>query len=240
MFSELVDTVIRRTNRPDFKEDIIAYVNETMRAVQNDSLFTRDMVEDVAYDINKEENIVEPLNVYVWKRPPRMRQLRAVAYENRMGMDRYYPVNIPPSNTQLPHDSYYYGSGDSIVFCDSAGLFIIKVAYYQNFRTLKYYEEGKRPAVFNTDTEQWSYLNENGEYVDTLEDEVAEQQARELVSNWLLMDYQGLLINGANTKVFSVLNDPRNKVEYSNFQTALKDLRRIEKYEATGYNKFKG
>lgn len=239
MFSELVDKIIRRTNRQDFKLDIIAYVNETMRAVQNEHLYTRDLVEDKV--ISPEELVAyEPRSVYVWKRPKRFRQLRSVAYTDPTGtLLMTYPPNIPPSEVQKDHEYYYYGSGDSIVFYDTRGLHQILVAYYQNFRALEYYEEGSRPAVFDYDTYTWKYL-QNGNYVDTLNDEVAEMEAREKVGNWLLKDYDGLVCSGTITKVFSVLNDPRNKVEYSNFQTALKSLRSIEQYESAGYNVFKG
>lgn len=239
MFSELVDTIVSRTNRIDFQDNIVAYLNETMRAIQNSALFSRDLVEDIVYDIAAQENVSEPVNVYVWKRPIRMRQFRAVAYEDSIG-NREFPPNIPPSEVQKTHERYYYGSGDSIVFCDSNGFNKIKVAYYQNLRQLNYFAIGSRPAVFDRDTETWTYLNTDGEYVPTLNDEVVEQQARDKVSNWLLASYSGVLSHGTCTKVFSVLQDPRNVVEYSNFQSGLNDLRSIEKYEATGYNIFKG
>lgn len=239
MFSELVDKVIRRSNRPDFQEDIIAYINETMRAIQNEALYTRDLVEDKV--ISPEDLLgYQPQQVYVWKRPARFRQLRSVAYTDTSGnIPLKYPPNIPPSEVQFDKTNYYYGSGDSIVFYDSQGINQIWVAYYINFKPLKYYPEGERPAVFNSDTETWQYLL-NGAYVDTLNDEVAEKAARDLVSNWLLSDYNGVVCSGTLTKVFSVLSDPRNKIEYSNFQQGLKDLRSIEKYESAGYNRFQG
>ena len=101
-------------------------------------------------------------------------------------------------------------------------------------RRFKYYEPNKRPAVYDRDFNTWKYLDTRGDWVTSLGSEELDKDAQLKVSDWLLKDYEGMLCSGVMTKIFTMLGDPRNKVEYSNFKENLRYVRTAEKYESTG------
>lgn len=232
MFSELVDLIIRRTNRPDFKEDIIAYLNEVLRQVHCSEFFYRDKIEDL---LNQDYSESQPTETYVWDRPKNLRAMVSVRYFGHYDDNRdSFPQNVPPGIGQANKPQFYYGVGDKFVFYRKGGLGLIAVCYVVAPKRFEYYEPNKRPAVYDRNADSWKYLNQNGEYVASLGSEALDEAARELVSDWLLLNYDGMLASGAITKLFSVLGDPRNKVEYSNFKENLRYVRTTEKFESTG------
>lgn len=248
MFSELVDMVVRRTNRPDFREDIVAYANEVLRMVHSSEFFYRDKVEVLAKEDANDGVAYQLPETFVWDRPKDLRAIIAVKY---LPLDRYstigdyrpfdfsdpksfYPSNIPPGIGQATQDSYYYAVGDKFVFYRKGGLGNIAVCYSKAPPYFHYYTENLRPAVYDYTTGYWSYLDGKGEYVGSLGTEEADSLARAKVADWVLKDYLGMVASGVATKVFTVLGDPRNKIEYSNFKEALRYVRTAEKYEATG------
>lgn len=248
MFSELVDMVIRRTNRPDFKEDIIAYANEVLRMVHCSEFFYRDKVEVLAKDDAEGGVAYQYPETYVWDRPKDLRSIIAVKYlpvdvysttVNLHPFDfsdpkSFYPSNIPPGIGQAKQDCYYYAVGDKFVFYRKGGLAKIAVCYSKAPPYFQYYDQGLRPAVYDYNTGYWTYLDGKGNYVASLGTEEADSLARAKVADWVLKDYLGMVASGVATKVFTVLGDPRNKIEYSNFKEALRYARTAEKYEATG------
>lgn len=232
MFSELVDDIVRRTNRQDFIKDIAIYANEVLRSVHCTEFFYRDEVEIC---LNVDEALAEQ-NTFVWERPRDFRAIVAVKYLDKPFLDEKetFIANIPPGIGQANSDMFYYGVGTHFVFYCRHGLSRIAVAYVKAPRRFTYYPEGERPAVFNRETNTWSYLDRSGKYVASLGSDELEQQARDKVYDWLLADYDVMISSGVATKIFSILNDPRNKVEYANFKEALKYVRQTEKYESTG------
>lgn len=233
MFSEIVDIVIRRSNRPDFKDDIIAYLNEVIRYCHSTEEFYRDLVET---EVDAIGEFAERQPTFVWDRPKDFRQLKAVKYlgywENPSDA---FPPNIPPGYGQRDAERYFYGVGNKFVFFDQCGLSKIAVAYLKAAPVFQYYESDVRPAKYDLSTKTWSYYDATlKEYVPTLGDELLDAAARDLVADWLLIDYSGMLVSGVLTKLFSVLSDPRNKVEYSNFKESLRYVRTAEKFESNG------
>lgn len=232
MFSELVDMVVRRTNRPDFKEDIIAYANEVIRMCHCSEFFFRDKTEVL---LNQDYDRANPSETFVWERPKDLRALFAIKYYGYYDDPRdAFPANIPPGIGQAMREQFYYGVGNSYVFYRKSGLHEIAICYAKAPKRFKYYAVGKRPAVYNRGTGEWLYLDRYGNYVTSLGSDELDQAARDEVSDWLLADYDGMLCSGVNTKVFTVLGDPRNKVEYSNFKENLRYVRTTERYESTG------
>ena len=232
MFSELVDMIVRRTNRPDFRDDIIAYLNEVLRQVHCSEFFYRDKVEDL---LNQDYDRNQPAETFIWERPKNLRALVAIKYQGYYDDSRdSFPPNIPPGIGQATHFQFYYGVGDKIVFYRRGGLREIAVCYVIAPRRYDYYPVGKRPAVYDRGADSWQYLDQNGNYVASLGSEELDQLARDKVSDWLMLNYEGMLASGVMTKLFSILGDPRNKVEYSNFKENLRYVRTAEKFESTG------
>lgn len=232
MFSELVDMIVRRTNRPDFREDIIEYLNEVLRQVHCSEFFYRDKVED---SLNQDYDLANPAETFVWDRPRNLRALVAIRYEGYYDDRRdSFPPNIPPGIGQANKLQFYYGVGDKVVFYRKGGLKTIMVCYVTAPRRFQYYPVGQRPAVYDRASDTWQYLDQNGKYVASLGSEELNQAAQELVSDWLMLNYEGMLASGVMTKLFSILGDPRNKVEYSNFKENLRYVRTTEKFENTG------
>lgn len=233
MFSELVDIIVRRTNRPDFLDDIVGYLNETIRVVHSLEYFYRDIIEDRIYQAS---DYPEPQQTFVWERPKQFRAFVGIKYlANWANQKECYPKNIPPGIGQANQPNYYYGVGDKFVFYAQHGLPDIAVAYVTTPKLFQYYPEGSRPAIYDRSSETWKYLDSaTGQYVASLNNEELESHYRASVSDWLLSDYSGMLCSGTITKVFSILDDPRNKVEYSNFKEALRYARTTERYESTG------
>lgn len=232
MFSELVDMIIRRTNRPDMKEDIIDYLNEVLRMCHSSEFFFRDATEVM---LNEYYDRANPSDTFVWERPVDMRSLTAIKFYGYYDDPRdSFPPNIPPGIGQATRMQFYYGVGNKYVFYRRGGLHQIAISYVKAPRRFKYYPVGERPAVYNRPLNEWKYLDTKGDYVPTLGSEELDKAAQDLVTDWLITDYEGMLCSGVNTKIFTVLGDPRNKVEYSNFKENLRYVRTAEKYESTG------
>ena len=233
MFSELVDLIVRRTNRPDFKEDIIAYLNEVLRMVHSSEFFYRDKVEIA---LNEDYDDADLARTFVWDRPRDLRALVSVRYLDLLYDDNRdsFPPNIPPGIGQANKPQFYYGVGDKFVFYRRGGLRRIAVCYVLAPKRFEYYDVGKRPAVYDRESDSWQYLDQTGRYVASLGSNELDEAAQAKVSDWLMLHYDGMLASGVITKLFSVLGDPRNKVEYSNFKENLRYVRTAEKFENTG------
>lgn len=233
MFSELVDDIVRRTNRPDFLQDIAIYTNEVLRSVHCTEFFYRDQVEIL---LNADARPLAEQNTFVWERPRDFRAIVAVKYLDKpfLSEKETFIANIPPGIGQANRDMFYYGVGTNFVFYDRFGLGRIAVCYVTAPRRFTYYKPNERPAVFNRETNTWSYLDRAGKYVPSLGSDELDKAARDKVYDWLLADYDVMISSGVSNKLFSILEDPRNKVEYANFKEALKYVRATEKYESTG------
>lgn len=225
MFSETVDKIVRRTDRKDFQTDIIAFLNSVTSAIINEALYDASLVEDL---ITVSQSGQPRVNTFVWKRPRYLKNILAVKYNDGWDNEDSYARNILPSSKMVGYSKYYYQSGDGIVFHDAGGLpETIAIAYYTAPRSLTYYPIGQRPAVFDELTQTWSYLKD-GVYVPSLDSEEAETQAKALVTNWVLERHNECVCSGTANKIFTMLQDPRNTIEYSNYNNLLGALKNAE------------
>lgn len=223
MFSELVDTVMGRTGRSSQFLDIVAWARATIRDAGNSAFYSENMIEDV---------ITPTADPYMWNVPKFFRKLRTVKYTIGDGV---WPPFKQPGKALTNLDSFYYRSSDTFVFRGVSNQPLnglvgvdpsfsnINIAYYQFIPPLPYYAPGPyaaaglpinvapaatntRPAVFNYTDGTWVYLLA-GNYVPTLGDPVAEQTARDLVSNWILREWNDLAAEGTITKVYKSIGD---------------------------------
>ena len=212
MFSELVDSVVARTGRPDQLAAIVDYVNSTVRECQTKALFYKDLVEDVAVASS------DPL---IWTYPRTFRTLRAVRYG-----DGTYPDLLLPGKIQYNQTFYYYAASTYFVFCgagtDNSN---IALAYYAYRTRLKYYAVGARPAVYDETNDTWSYLN-------NITDPVLQEVAQQQVTNWLINFHHDLITEGACAKVFKSVGDQRSVMSFSLYKSMQEGLVTLEANEA--------
>ena len=228
MFSESVDKVVARSNRRERLEDVKAFMHSTIRECQNLAKFYRDRIED--------EITVGSLNTagaFVWDRPARFKRFEAVEYPNQI-----FPKRLNPGKRQVGETSYYYGGPTYFAFVGVAETDVIKVAYYTFARRFKYYAATARdtanptvnsqPAIYDRETETWQYLDTSGTpvYVSSLGSTTADEAAQALVSNWLLLDWNNVLEEGALAKILKVIshaNAPSSFALYKSLQKTLID-----------------
>lgn len=220
MFSELIDSCIQRSGRKDRQADIIDYANTTIRECQTLALFHRDLVE---------ETVLATAEPTVWTLPNTFRQMRVVLYPDGM-----YPDYMMPGKQQKYLDRYYYAASGYMVFvgCGTQGATtlsqVIKLAYYSYLPRLKYYAVGSRPAVYDDETNAWTYNP-----VTTDPDEQAAARAK--VSNWLLTHYNEMIKEGTLAKLFKSIKDQeRSMMSYSLYKSMQEDIKKAEGFESLG------
>jgi hypothetical protein len=202
MFSEIVDTIVARSGRPESQADIEAYVNQVIRESRARSFFFKDLTDDTI------DVLTTPV---IWPIPRLMRRMQAVKYQSC----NIYPKYIAPGAKQKDYPDYFYAAGQSYVFTGrslSVGE-TIAVSYYTRPITYKYYAVTERPAVYNTETGVWTYLTA------TTDDE--QEAVRNLVSDWLMIDWQNLVEEGALAAIYGLKGDQRGVVTYSRYRQLL-------------------
>ncbi len=201
--SSAVDDAIIRSGRPDRKTDIVAFVRTTIRECQVQAFFKNDFVEDT---------LTADGEVFIWKYPQEFRILRTVRYPfvNQRGQKLYPPEKLP-GRAQRDEVYFYYGGPGYYVFAGLSANLDIDVAYYQTSKKLPYYALDTRPAVFDLETDSWTYL--------TASDEASQLIAREAVSNWVLFKYYDTIIEGALAKLFKSIGDERASSTYALYKS---------------------
>lgn len=207
MFSELVDEVMAETKRAVDKPQIMSFVNATIRECQtvNGVLFEKDMIEDIA--------TTGSANPYLWTRPARFRKMQAVQYSASTA----FPKFVMPGVKITEQGCYWYAASNYMAFFGAGSLAEIRLAYFIYSRRLSYYDAGSRPAVFDRETEQWSYA---AEYV--TDDEKA--LARDLSAHWLLESWYDCIKEGTVAKILKRANDQNTNqsfAAYKSFQALL-------------------
>ena len=210
-FSSAVDDCIARSGRPDRRADIVSYLRTTMRETQVKAFFGKDLVEDQITGV-----AADP---YIWTRPAQFRQMITVKYPGLYDPqgNQIFAKFIEPGKLQLREDFYYYNSGTSLVFTGMSGgsgtingSTNIDVAYYSYFTPLHYFAAAERPATYDDQTLEWSFLSA----ATALEQEAAMGQ----VTNWLLFDWYDLVLEGTLAKVYKTANDVRAPTTFALFK----------------------
>ncbi len=215
-FSQLVDSIVEDTRRPDLRTTIAGYVNQTIRelhigpngAVQR----YQDNLVEIELDADEETGFQ-----YELPNPARFQQVEAVYYTN-LGV--YADLRNPGSAFAFQErpfgKCYWYRSGNYLIFNEYGGLDAeIKLAYFQYPSRLKYYAAtgDVRPATWD-DEAGWTY------HADYDVNATTRAEARALVSTWLTERWEDLVSQTARAKVWARLNDEgRSKVAYSNAES---------------------
>ena len=143
-------------------------------------------------------------NVYIWEHPRTFRKLEAVRYD-----ERDYALFKMPSRQMAEFCHYYYRSQHKHVFVGWKRF--IDLYFYCFPPYFQYYKPNERPALFNRATGFFEYRNPLGVpgYVPGLALPSMEEQARALVTNWMLERWNELVVAKALEMLYGHLQDPR-------------------------------
>lgn len=201
-FSQLIDSVVSETKRPDLVSEIASYLNQTIREVH----FTPDRNAALFFSENFNEALLTATSEsgYSWDipNPGTFQKMVGVKYPtiyDRRGNDVWASETTPGRHLSAL-DYYFYRVGGTFVFSGYGGVDSqIALAWYAYPASLKYKTAIQRPAEYDVET-GWSYA----EGVDTEELQAA---ARSLVTNWLLLRWADVLMEGVRAKIYKRLSD---------------------------------
>lgn len=222
-FSQFVDAMIGETKRFDLASEIGAYINQTVREVHFRSdtgsiLYFKSNLQELLLTANSDSS-------FGWDIPnPQVFQgLVGVNYADVWDCERscqgMWAQEVTPSRNAQHHRYSFYRIGDGFAFSGygSTGS-VIKLAYFEFPRRLKYYAVANRPASWD-DEIGWTYKAEYDV------DETTRATARKLVSNWLLLRWYDVLTEGVRAKVYKRTSDEvRGRTAYSLFSTLRQGL----------------
>lgn len=221
MFSELIDEIVLLSKKANLREShIIPYLNATIRECQTKEFFYRDRIE-ITIPITTDGS-------FIWDRPNRIRNIEVVRYPFEEG---YYeaPDNIPripPGRIKPESDYYYYGGPTYFVFRGVAINTTILMSYFEYSRRFKYYPDpALRPAVFDFETETWSYPTGSGT-------DAENEAKRDLVWHWLFDDWYEMVKQGTLAKVYKDVEDVRAPATYSMYRQLQNTFQASEPKEA--------
>lgn len=217
-FSALVDEVILRSQRRDRIADVVSYARTTIRECQVLAFFEQDLIE---------ESITATAEPFEWPRPLNLRTILAAKPQDIIGRrgKKLYFTNRPPGQVVRDEDYFLYLSGDTFLFSGlslESGL-VIDIAYFTYSRKFIYYVTDDRPAVWDPETETWSY-HANYSATQELNDE-----AEALVTHWLLFYWYDLILEGVLAKIFKSVGDERSRTAFALFKSMQKDLLKGER-----------
>lgn len=217
-FSQAVDDLVSETSRPDMKDMIVQYLNQTIRELHIDPQtklpigFTSNLDEDeVAIDVETDE-------AFIWDIPNsnRFQMLESAYYPY---VDEYAMERRPSTAflfaSEANSEYYYYRTGaNQIAFSGHGGTEdTVKLAWFVYPKRLTYYTVANRPATWNVAAETFSY---HTDYNATAEDQL---EALSLTTNWMLQRYEDLLLNGTRAKIWARIGEEaRGKLAYSMYE----------------------
>lgn len=230
-FSQIVDDVIRITGRPDQILLIPGFVNQTIRELHSEPQ-SQGLVKygENLFELEFSPDVDQGY-VFTIPRVHRFQTLECFFYST---IGRYAFPKTPSTmfdGVYTPdRRSNYYRSGSNFILNGYGGTdSLVKAAWFEYPPSFKYYAVAARPATFNDETGEWTYLPA---YVTDEEKETA----RDLVSCWLLLRYKELVTQGACAKVFARMSDSeRGKVAYSLFQSGRTQLIAAETFVTETY-----
>lgn len=233
-FSQLVDSIVFETKRPDLLMEIGSYLNQTIRELH----FVPDLGTYNAAKGNAvffAENLRESLLVanvdtgFGWDIPDVsvFQAMRAVRFDTQTGV---YPPEQVPGRGLASLRAFYYRAASRYYFSGYGGLnALISLAWYQFPNRLKYFPVSQRPAVWDVN-DGWTYAPA---FSGTAELHVA---AQAYTTNWILQRWEDVIAEGLRAKVYKrVSDDNRAKTCYSMYSTLRQGLVSSESADLGGY-----
>lgn len=233
-FSQLVDKMILETRRADLRDEVVSYLNQTIREVHFEP--TRGSAAFYLDNRRCDQATATVESGFSWSLPnPHLFQsLEAVRYDNVWDSDghRVYPKILNPGRRMETEDYFAYRAGPMLFFggrCGYGGVGAkISISWFEYPPSLKWIPANERPAQWDDET-GWTYLPASDV------DDSTREAARAKCSNWILDRWSILLEEGLRAKVYKrVSDDPRATKAYSAYMALRNGLYTSEVAEITG------
>lgn len=220
-FSQLVDSMILETRRPDLAQEIVSYVNQTIRELHfhpetnNAILYRENLIEDQLVADSDDAFIWSIPNPALWQCPG------AVCYPNQSDEngDPIYAMERVPGRNMVGQKYYYYRAGNYISFAGFGGInSLINFAWYEYPKRLKYQSSASREATWD-DESGWAYADPQPA------DDDAALVIQKRVTNWLLLRWGDIVAEGVRAKIYKRVSDEaRGRTSYSLYSQLRKGL----------------
>lgn len=229
-FSQMIDSILQETRRPDLRPESIRYLNQSMRECYFEP--ERNTVVFMKQAYREARVVVATENSASWDIPfPALYQgTGAVRFDSVWADNKpVYAKRLSPGRRFETEPYVFQETGESLLFRGYGGVGAsISISYYEFLRSCKYYAPADRPASYDED-EGWTYLPA----FDI--DATTRLAARLLVSNWLLMGWDMTLEEGLRAKIYKRLSDDaRQRVSYSLWMQQRKGIISTEQAEQIG------
>lgn len=219
MFSELVDYMVQETGRRDRIALIVSATNDVLRHIHKAMDWDEDLQETLIVPAPPAAawNAGEVVN---WKHSRLMRSVRAIQLNGHC-----YAEFVRPGAKQENRGHYWYRSSNDTISVAGA-CHQIAIAWYSWNRHFQYYQPDQRPAVWDNETEAWTYLQAGAggtSYVSTLGTAADDEAARDKVFDWPLDRLRYIVEHGVKARVFTAIGeDDRSAKFYSLFNSELR------------------
>lgn len=231
-FSQIVDELVTELIRPDLRDSIARYLNQTLREVH----FDEKTEMPVYYGSNRlEEDVTFVTNPAVWMIPtiPRFQAVETIYLPNHCEYARQRPLRRvfdSEDKTQF----FWYRTGPSIAIGGVAPITAAKLSWFEYVGNLQFFKTGQRPVLFDSATGDWAYQTVDGvDWGATTESRLA---ALEMSTNWLLLRWTESIKAGVRNKVYIRLGeDVRARTTYSIYSTARKQIINSESLNTESY-----
>lgn len=227
-FSQLVDSVIAESRRPDLRTIIENQLNLTMRELHADAKTGLAL----RYGANLVELSIQPDTEpgYTWTIPnPHLFQNLEAVYYPLLGVaPKLRNPGSAMAYLQNPDGQFYfYRTGDAYAFAGYGGVEgLIYLAYYARLRRLKYLSPAQRLVTWDIDAQDFVFADS------IAGDEEEQQAALQAETNWMLMRHEDLLAQGVRSKVYARLGDQnRSRLAYSLYESLRPGMVSAESFE---------
>lgn len=229
-FSQMVDEAVAESKRPDLIVEIATYLNQTIREVHfrpdvNAPLSYRDNFKEAQLVANRDE-------AYTWDipNPATWQRVAGIRYPNVWNSDQrqiWAKEKVPGPGVKA-EEYYYYRVGSTFVFSNYGGTGSkIDLGWFEFPSRHKYLARPVRPAEYD-DIEGW-------QYAPALVTPEQQAIARQMTSNWLLLRWHDVIMEGVRAKIYKrVSDDVRQRTSYSMFQQLRQGLWISETVELGG------
>jgi hypothetical protein len=235
-FSQLVDEMVSETRRPDLRNEIATYLNQTIREVhfeptRGNVIFYSENRQDVQITASADQGELWPL-----PNPATFQGVETVRFASHYLGRFEFAQEINPGPNTASKPFFWYRAGPQLVFGGAVGYGgvggIIQISYFEYPRSLKYKAAGQREAEYDSDI-GWTYYTVGAVNYDLTPESRALAQSR--TTNWLLFRWSDVLREGLRAKIYKRLSDQlRSQTSYSLYQQLRQGLFTSEVAELSG------
>lgn len=235
-FTQLIDDMVIETVRPDLRQVMEGYLNQTIREMHNKTGQGSEPT-PVLYPDNRVEELVTlsgvtDTNTYLWQIPAmtRFQIMEAVYYR---GIGRYAQLRNPKSAlgfnpNEVSAMYYFYRSGPYFALMnpgvDGQEVYL---SWFEYPRNLPLYGIGVSPAIYDITSDDYVLNPLRADQSLTLDQAIA------LSTNWLLQKHTQVMREGLRAKIYKRISDgsDRARLSFSQFENLKTSVQNTEALE---------